>query len=264
MNSLKAIIITLITLFATVFSSAPSNAIFSGNPIFVEITTEWCGACKMLKPVIEDLKKEYEGKVTFIKLDATDEQSIIASRVIARQYGLEEFFEKSRDVFPRVGIFCSNSSFPDQNLIGFRKIEAFREVLNGLALEGGLCNLSDSIVPEQADLGPGRPGEPEYPIVTEGRPDIPLLDGRPIETLSVGRDRPKELSFWQVGQPIPFYAYFQYFLLPECSGSTNVICSNYGLENNDNNNSGNTTPIFTPWDPNATRNEKGFESLKKG
>jgi len=257
MNIENTIKILAISLILTV-SFPNSSYALSDNPIFVEISTQWCGACKMLEPTIEQLKGEYGGKVTFLKLDATNEETVLASIAIAEQYGVAEFFLNNRDAFPRVGIFCSTSSIPDHNLLGARSLDSFKEILNGLALEGGLCSLSDSATPKQADLGPGRPGEPEYEEVNSGRPDIPLLSDRPQLPEITGR--PAELSFWQAGSSIPFYAYFQFWVLPECTGNSNIICSNHGLQENNNQD----IPVFKPWNPNTTRNEKEFNGLKKG
>lgn len=261
MKSLKVQLVTLLTVILTFGLTLPSKSFFAGNPVFVEISTEWCGACKMLEPVIEELKKEYAGQITFLKLDATNEESILASQAIAREYGVEEFFNNSRDAFPRVGIFCSNSELPDHNLLGYRPAESYREILSALASDGGICSLSDSATPKQADLGPGRPEDPKYPIVEGGRPEAPVIDGRPVSPNLAGR--PKELSFWLAGEPIPFYAYFQFLAFPKCTADSNIVCSNYDdLENSSD--SKNDKPKFKPWDPNATRNEKGFDSLKKG
>ncbi|MBI1858045.1 MAG: hypothetical protein HYR97_02895 [Candidatus Melainabacteria bacterium] len=256
MNIENTIKILAISLILTV-SFPNSSYALSDNPIFVEISTQWCGACKMLEPTVEQLKGEYGGKVTFLKLDATNEETVLASVAIAEQYGVSEFFLNNRDAFPRIGIFCSTSATPDHNLLGALSIDSFRAILNGLALEGGVCSLSDSGSPKQADLGPGRPGEAEYEEVLGGRPDIPLLSDRP--KLPVISGRPPELSFWQAGGPIPFYAYFQFWVLPECTGDINVICSNFGLEENKD-----EVPTFKPWNPNTTRNEKEFNGLKKG
>ncbi len=38
-------------------------------PVLVDFWADWCAPCKMIAPMVEDLANEYDGKVTFVKLD---------------------------------------------------------------------------------------------------------------------------------------------------------------------------------------------------
>ena len=49
------------------------------KPILVDFWAEWCGPCKMLSPVLEQLAKEWKGRITVIKIN-TDQKPEISSR----------------------------------------------------------------------------------------------------------------------------------------------------------------------------------------
>ena len=51
-------------------------------PVLVDFFAEWCGPCKMIAPVVEELAKQYEGKVKIGKLDVDEAQDI------AGEYGV--------------------------------------------------------------------------------------------------------------------------------------------------------------------------------
>jgi thioredoxin 1 len=45
------------------------EVINSEQPVLVDFWAEWCGPCKMIGPIVEELAGDYEGKVTIGKLD---------------------------------------------------------------------------------------------------------------------------------------------------------------------------------------------------
>lgn len=54
----------------------------SNIPVVVDFWAPWCGPCKMLAPVMEELGKKYDGKVKVVKVNVDENQGL------AREYGV--------------------------------------------------------------------------------------------------------------------------------------------------------------------------------
>lgn len=53
-------------------SSFDNDVLKASRPVLVDFWAPWCGPCRMLSPIVEELSKEYDGKVTVGKLNTDD------------------------------------------------------------------------------------------------------------------------------------------------------------------------------------------------
>jgi thioredoxin 1 len=74
----------------------------SGKPMVVDFWAEWCGPCKMIGPIVEELAHEYEDKVIIGKLDV-DENNDITTRFGIRNIPTILFFKDGVQVDKQVG-----------------------------------------------------------------------------------------------------------------------------------------------------------------
>lgn len=80
-----------------------SEVLDANQPVLVDFWAEWCGPCRMLTPVIEELSTEFEGKAKIGKVD------IDSNRDAAVNYGIQSIpsiiiFKNGEEVNRFVGI----------------------------------------------------------------------------------------------------------------------------------------------------------------
>ncbi|WP_407319921.1 thioredoxin [Isoptericola halotolerans] len=93
-----------------------SEVLESDVPVLVDFWATWCGPCRMVAPILEELSEEYDGKVKIVKLD-TD-----ANQATTMAYGITSI--------PTLNVFSGGEVV--KSIIGARPKRALAEEIDGI------------------------------------------------------------------------------------------------------------------------------------
>jgi thioredoxin 1 len=87
----------------------------SKTPVLVDFWAPWCSPCRMVAPILDELANEYNGKVTFAKLNVDNNQKT------AQQYGVMSI--------PNLIIFKAGK--PAAQVVGYKPKVELKKTLDG-------------------------------------------------------------------------------------------------------------------------------------
>jgi thioredoxin 1 len=88
----------------------------SDKPVIVDFWAEWCGPCRMIAPIIEEISKEYEGKALVTKCDV-DNSPVVAAKYSIRNIPTILFFKDGKIADKQVGAVPKNNFVNKLNAI---------------------------------------------------------------------------------------------------------------------------------------------------
>lgn len=87
--------------------SSFNDIINSETPVLVDFFADWCGPCKMLAPILKQVKEELNDAIKIVKIDV-DKNQPIAAKYQVRGVPTMLLFKKGKQVWRQSGVLQKN------------------------------------------------------------------------------------------------------------------------------------------------------------
>jgi thioredoxin 1 len=87
--------------------SSFQKLINSEKPVLIDFSAEWCGPCKVMAPILEQVKREIRDKATVVKIDVDRNQSVAQSLNITGVPTLM-IYKRGKQLWRKSGVLDKN------------------------------------------------------------------------------------------------------------------------------------------------------------
>ena len=87
--------------------SSFNDIINSNQPVLVDFHADWCGPCKMLAPILKEVKHDLKDSIKIVKIDV-DKNQVIASKYQVRGVPTMILFKNGNQLWRQSGVVQKN------------------------------------------------------------------------------------------------------------------------------------------------------------
>ena len=96
-------VVQFLTLKTVKMNNSFENIIKSENPVLIDFSADWCGPCKMLAPILKQVKDSLGERITILKIDV-DKNQALASKYQVRGVPTMILYQNGKQLWRQSGV----------------------------------------------------------------------------------------------------------------------------------------------------------------